>query len=62
MKQVTVKQAKTIVGKAMCEVLGIPVKLTKAGHLSRETAKALNQAGYYWFPGRRVWDKLKWGE
>lgn len=55
---VSAHKAKTLMGKATCTMLGVPVVLTRAGHLSSETAKALNRKGYYWFPGRRTWSKL----
>lgn len=52
-------KAKTHLGKALAEVLGITVTLTPAGYLSRQTCRDLNSRGYYWFPGKLAWDKLK---
>lgn len=54
-KRMTASQAKTAMGEAMCKVMGLPIERTKAGHLTVKTKRALNAAGYYWFPSERVW-------
>lgn len=55
----TTNRAKHHIGKALAESLGIAVEATPSGQLTRDTCKAINAAGYYWFPGRRTWDKLQ---
>lgn len=55
----TTSQAKHHLGKALAESLGIDVQMTRAGHLSVKTGRAINAAGYYWFPSRRCWDRLQ---
>ena len=57
-KEMTINQAKEIMGEALCRVLGIPRGLTSTGKLTVKTKRMLNAAGYYWFPGLRVWKKL----
>ena len=52
-------QAKHHIGKALAESLGIDVQVTQSGQLTAETRRAINAAGYYWFPSRRCWDKLQ---
>ena len=52
-------QAKHHIGKALAESLGIPVQLTPTWLLSAETQRKLNEAGYYWFSGRRCWCTLE---
>lgn len=55
----TISQAKHHLGKALAESLGIHAEMTSTGHLTVKTGRAINAAGYYWFPGRRCWDKLQ---
>lgn len=51
-------QAKHHIGKALAESLGIDVEVTPSGQLTAETRRAINAAGFFWFPSRRCWDKL----
>lgn len=55
----TTFQAKHHLGKALAESLGIEPQTTPSGQLTAETRRAINAAGYYWFPSRRSWDKLQ---
>jgi len=55
----TTFQAKHHIGKAVAESLYIDVQVTQSGQLTAETRRAINAAGYYWFPSRRCWDKLQ---
>lgn len=54
-KEMTINQAREVIGEAMCRVLGIPRGMTKTGKLTVKTKRLLNERGYYWFPGLRVW-------